>query len=191
LRGHYELENINLLDEISRLSDLFSAVSVKSIREEEKVTADNKNARYALRAQIFESENKEVEGERAPRQLKYYYYKRWLWIQFSWCALDVYADLSSVMAKFAEHSEFQSSDVDNDLAINLIKIIKESKQRQMNRGPGRNQAGMRSSTSLGSLLPASDTKLPRLMTANKISKELGMRLDNTMQEVSVVDADFD
>jgi hypothetical protein len=106
LKGHYELENINLLEEVSRYQDLYSAQTVKPMRDDEKVTTDNKLARQQLRQAVFDIEARENEADKKPKGLKYYYYKRWLWMQYAWCALDVYSDISSVMSKFASNSDF-------------------------------------------------------------------------------------
>ena len=56
LKGHYELDAINLLDEVAKYGDLYSSVSAPSMRNDEKFTSDNKKARDELKATILEDE---------------------------------------------------------------------------------------------------------------------------------------
>jgi hypothetical protein len=52
-----------------------------------------------------------------------YHYKRWLWVQFPWCTIDVHSDISNIMELFSggsgsqgESSLYISATKENELS---------------------------------------------------------------------------
>ena len=61
----------------------------------------------------------------------FYYYKRWIWVQFPWCTIDVYSNLSSIMEiSMGSHTNYISTYKENELVNGTIQILKEAKQRK-------------------------------------------------------------
>ena len=60
-----------------------------------------------------------------------YYYKRWLWIQFPWCAIDIFSDFSQIMlSTTGKKAEKINSSKENELVASMIAIIRDAKGRK-------------------------------------------------------------
>ena len=63
----------------------------------------------------------------------FYYYKRWIWVQFVWCTIDVYSNLSNIMElSMGSHTHYISTHKENELVNGTIQILKEAKLRKKN-----------------------------------------------------------
>lgn len=127
LKGHFELKEINLLDEVQSIPGMYSEKQLSAIDESQQFTVENNISREQVRQSVLQmaANSKKVR----PSQ-KFYYYKRWLWIQFPWGALDVYSDLSQTIGKFNSAHEVVSQEMEKQLAIVTLKIINESTLRR-------------------------------------------------------------
>lgn len=65
----------------------------------------------------------------------HYHYKRWLWVQFPWCTIDVHSDISNIMELFSggssqgDSSVYISATKENELAKATLMILHAAKQR--------------------------------------------------------------
>ena len=66
----------------------------------------------------------------------HYHYKRWLWVQFPWCTIDVHSDISNIMELFSggnsqggDSSMYISATKENELAKATLQILHAAKQR--------------------------------------------------------------
>jgi len=65
----------------------------------------------------------------------HYHYKRWLWVQFPWCTIDVHSDISNIMELFSggssqgDSSVYISATKENELARATMMILYAAKQR--------------------------------------------------------------
>jgi len=66
----------------------------------------------------------------------HYHYKRWLWVQFPWCTIDVHSDISNIMELFSggsskggDSSVYISATKENELAKATLQILHAAKQR--------------------------------------------------------------
>ena len=62
----------------------------------------------------------------------HYHYKRWLWVQFPWCTIDVHSDISNIMELFGgggDSSLYISATKENELARATFQILHAAKQR--------------------------------------------------------------
>ena len=66
----------------------------------------------------------------------HYHYKRWLWVQFPWCTIDVHSDISNIMELFSGGSSqggdsnlYISATKENELAKATLAILYAAKQR--------------------------------------------------------------
>jgi len=51
----------------------------------------------------------------------FYYYKRWIWVQFPWCTIDVYSDLSHIMEmSMGSKTNYISVQKENELVSGTI-----------------------------------------------------------------------
>jgi virulence-associated protein VapD len=69
-------------------------------------------------------------------QTTHYHYKRWLWVQFPWCTIDVHSDISNIMELFSggsskggDSSVYISATKENELAKATLQILHAAKQR--------------------------------------------------------------
>lgn len=79
LKGYYELKEINLLTEMENLTGIFYPTQQQPLKDDENFAVENKGFRQQLKEKIL-NEPHELRFQR--RKSEYYYYKRWLWIQF-------------------------------------------------------------------------------------------------------------
>ncbi|CDW91345.1 histidine acid phosphatase family protein [Stylonychia lemnae] len=187
LRGQSELESITLLGELQKLDDLYNphanSTAVSSIVNEpllgdvEHFNVDN----TIVREQIMNKIKKELEdskNEKAKDNLNnknggtssqiYYYYKRWIWVQFPWCTIDVYSNLSNIMEmSMGSHTNYISTAKENELVNGTIQILKEAKLRKKNNRAALNQSSAnasqgKSSKNTRSLSPSRNTNKNKL-----------------------------
>lgn len=140
LKRLHELKELNIFDEISSLEGVVNQTLVNPLRKDESFAVENKKSRSQLKESIlvespFEENNaKRLRNFAVPPQAKQketYFYKRWLWIQFPWCSLDVYSDFSQIMSVFsAPDLNFQH---DNEMAMTSLKIIREARLKATKR----------------------------------------------------------
>lgn len=126
LRGQFELKEINLLEEVKNVPGMYSEKQLSAIEEKEQFNIENNISREQLKESILKLIQ---EGDPLRSQPKFYYYKRWLWIQFPWGALDVYSNLSQTIGKFNSSHEVVSQEVERELGVVTLKIINESALR--------------------------------------------------------------
>ena len=61
----------------------------------------------------------------------YYLYKRWLWVQFPWCTIYVFADFSEIMDCSAQAAGESLSNAQEQKLVNDIKkFMNEAKARK-------------------------------------------------------------
>ncbi|CAG9311031.1 unnamed protein product [Blepharisma stoltei] len=123
LKGYYELKEINLLEEVEKLPEMFFSTQQYPLKEEENFSIENKMSRLALKEMCLKAAKKEYFNTKPPN---FYYYKRWLWIQFPWCTLDSNADFSQIMRKFNDENEMMNPKAENDLSIEMLSIFKNA-----------------------------------------------------------------
>lgn len=68
--------------------------------------------------------------------MTHYHYKRWLWVQFPWCTIDVHSDISNIMELFSggagqggDSSLYISATKENELAKATLNILLAAKAR--------------------------------------------------------------
>ena len=127
LRGQFELKEINLLEEVRSIPGMYSEKQLSAIEEHEQFNIENNISREQLKESILKMIQ---EGSPQRSQPKFYYYKRWLWIQFPWGALDVYSNLSQTMGKFNSFHEVVSQEIERELGVVTLKIINKSAMHQ-------------------------------------------------------------
>ena len=147
LKRLHELKELNIFDEINLLNGVINQTQVNPLRKDESFGIENKNSRSQLKESILTSDESYPDAESPPKNersiINYgksmvqkkvnemYHYKRWLWIEFPWCSLDVYSDFSQIM------SVFSASDMnlqhDNEIAISTLKIIREARLKASKR----------------------------------------------------------
>lgn len=145
LRRLHELKELNIYDEIILLDGVINLKNLNPLRKDESFAVENKKSRSVLKESILanlDDEDEETKKEKpmslvraltqsSKKKNEMYYYKRWLWIEFPWCSLDVYSDFSQIMQVFsAEDMNFQH---DNEMAISTLRIIRESKMKASRR----------------------------------------------------------
>ena len=108
----------------------------------EHFNVDNTIVREQIMSKI-KRELEEQRGEKTKESLQakeeksiYYYYKRWIWVQFPWCTIDVYSNLSNIMEmSMGSQTNYISTAKENELVNGTIQILKEAKLRKKNRLP--------------------------------------------------------
>lgn len=126
-----EIKELTLYDEIIQLSEMISQVQVNPLKKEEKINVENKKAWNALKESILKKEEmlnqtySKIAQRNFTKKHEMMQYKRWLWIQFPWCSLDVYSDFSQIMSVF-NASEINHQH-DNEMAVTSLRIIREAK----------------------------------------------------------------
>ena len=73
--------------------------------------------------------------------MTHYHYKRWLWVQFPWCTIDVHSDISNIMELFSsgagqggDSSLYISATKENELAKATLNILLAAKARSKKSG---------------------------------------------------------
>lgn len=101
LVGHYDLKEIDLLDEFERLGSLVQSMS----KNDEIYLKDQKN-----------------KGKKRNSSKKLYNLKRWLWIQFPWCSLDVHSNFSQILQVLESEPEKH----EKEFFDSISRILKNS-----------------------------------------------------------------
>ena len=143
----HELKELNIFDEINLLEGVINQTQVNPLRKDESFGIENKNSRNQLKESILMSEEPYMESEKPQKNerlvINYgksmvqkkpnemYHYKRWLWIEFPWCSLDVYSDFSQLMSVFSAPD--MNLQHDNEMAISTLKIIREARLKATKR----------------------------------------------------------
>lgn len=67
---------------------------------------------------------------------QFYYYKRWIWLQFPWFCMDINSSFSFYMKETIGHEIHLHMDNTSeiDLVTGSLKILKEVKQRKQTSG---------------------------------------------------------
>jgi hypothetical protein len=117
LIGYNELIQIDLLDELLWLGGMFEQSF--SLNDKEVIISKNSIARKKFKEKILaDMKNKAYEI----KNKQYYKYKRWLWIQFPWCALDIHSNFSQILKALEEEPEKHSK----DLMDSIYRILENS-----------------------------------------------------------------
>jgi|LauGreDrversion4_2_1035121.scaffolds.fasta_scaffold45259_2 hypothetical protein len=81
--------------------------------------------------------------------MTHYHYKRWLWVQFPWCTIDVHSDISNIMELFSgggsqggDSSLYISATKENELAKATLNILLAAKARSKKSGNSGNPKGL-------------------------------------------------
>jgi hypothetical protein len=144
-RGYYELKDINMLDEIENLQ-LFDKTAGKFNFFDGSLDRDQ------IREKIFNDEDKFNTPE-------FYYYKRWVWIQFPWCAIDINSNFSESMKHFTYLSDKVSVRDELNIFLNIINLVNAIKKSEDSR-------------IRGSSLNSSLSKIKKTQSSTKISRGL-------------------
>ncbi|OMJ89182.1 hypothetical protein SteCoe_8732 [Stentor coeruleus] len=92
LIGYHELKEIDLLDEFISLGGIYEQKFLT--KSEEKLSTENVISRERFKEKVLKELKSKVYTVKSK---EYYSYKRWLWIQFPWCALDVHSNFSQIL----------------------------------------------------------------------------------------------
>jgi hypothetical protein len=158
LVGTREIEAIRLLKEVEKLDSFYqpdrdeevNALSDKSkhITTSSQLIASLKGFNLdnaIVREQIIDMIRREVHSESQAKEHQmismtddenttHYHYKRWLWVQFPWCTIDVHSDISNIMELFsggssqgADSNLYISATKENELAKATLSILHAAK----------------------------------------------------------------
>jgi hypothetical protein len=114
LAGVFELKEIDLFDEFQRLGDL-----VLTSAAEDFYYLENDQTREKIREKVLRREKK-ISHEK--KKKKFYNLKRWLWIQFPWCSLDVHSNFSQILQVLKSEPEKHEKDFQDSIE----RIMKNS-----------------------------------------------------------------
>lgn len=171
LRGYYELRDINFLDEVENLEGMFTVLQPNTSKNEEAISEHNKVTFAAFKQNILEQTALHEQN----KIIKLYYYKRWLWIQFPWCSLDVFSDFSQIIKKFNSYGELMNQNTENELAFSSLAIYKNAKAKATRKHKTsftRNHTGSR-----GNSPSMSRGTLSRTFSTSGLVKSLGFLPD--------------
>lgn len=115
IRLHHEVERLENLFIPDRDEDAVGTVTNKQIATSSQLIASLKGFNLdnaIVREQIIDMIRKEVRAETQVKEHQmismidedgttHYHYKRWLWVQFPWCTIDVHSDISNIMELFS------------------------------------------------------------------------------------------
>lgn len=117
LVGHYELKEIDVLDEFLWIGNVMQTDFNGA--NEEVASVDNWNFRERFKEKIIFENN--VWGT---RQKEFYNYKRWVWIQFPWCAMDIHLNFSKILKALRGDNDKNYE----DLVAAVFRIIEKEKK---------------------------------------------------------------
>lgn len=117
-RGYYELKDINLLEEIETMPGMYFANPQSGAKEDEQFPPESQVTLDQLREKML---LEKFEG--SAKTPEFYYYKRWLWIQFPWCAIDVSSNFSNSMKNFTYTSDMTSAKDELNIFLSVIKLV--------------------------------------------------------------------
>ena len=127
-----EIKELTLYEEIIQLSEMINQVQINPLKKDERITVENKKAWNSWKESILKAEDEMVNRTFSMAIQKNFIkkhemllYKRWIWIQFPWCSLDVYSDFSQIMGVF-NASEINHQH-DNEMAVTSLRIIRDAK----------------------------------------------------------------
>ena len=130
LRGYYELRDIDILEEIEILQGMFYSTIQNPIKEDEIISLDGQFSMEQIREKILDLQSI------SKSSTEFYYYKRWLWIQFPWCAIDSHSNFSATMKNFNYVSDLVSPSDEMNIFMSILKLVSSTKQlnqRELNR----------------------------------------------------------
>lgn len=114
LSGSFELKEIDLLDEFKRLGDLILCSA-----PEEVPYAENEITREKIKEKVINRLKLKLKDRKTK---KLYNLKRWLWIQFPWCSLDVHSNFSQILQVL----ESQPEKHEKEFVDSIDRIIRNS-----------------------------------------------------------------
>ena len=156
-RGYYELREINLIEEIESLSGMYYPTFQSPIKEDEVFMHDSAPSNWKHKEKnIFERIDNPKD-----RTLEFYYYKRWLWVQFPWCAIDMNSNFSKSMNSFKYFSDVTSPRDEMNIFLSIIKLVGTNKNNKY-----------RDTTNISNICFTASTKFTRTTTQNKASRGL-------------------
>lgn len=113
--GFYELRDIDLWEEIESLPGMFESNQSAGYEDE------------AILREIQSSENCQVDVIELDRvkskNPEFYYYKRWLWMQFPWFTIDKSSNFSLSMKNFSYFADSISAQEDLNIFLNIVKLV--------------------------------------------------------------------
>ena len=154
-RGYYELRDINILEEIETLSGVFSNNLENAARDDDYCTSDGQQTPEIIREKVLKDT---LIVQRNP---EFYYYKRWIWIQFPWFEMDGSVNFSKSMKNFLYTNDTFSASEEIKLFINLIKLISNTRK-----------TSTREVSRLTSITLCSTPQVTRSQTQTKLSRGL-------------------
>lgn len=119
------------MGELQKLDDLYNPNPLSNteslLGDNEHFNVDNNIVRENVRNKIKQEmedlkndKNREIFSVKEEKQI-YYYYKRWIWVQFPWCTIDVYSNLSNIMEmSMGSHTNYISTVKENELVNGTI-----------------------------------------------------------------------
>ena len=127
-----EVKELTLYEEVMLLPGLINVNIVNPLRKDEQITFENKKAWNHLKDSIIKNDEEEqnqnysrLVSRKSSKKKELFCYKRWLWIQFPWCSLDVYSDFSQIVGVF--NAQELSHQHDNEMTLTTLKIVRDAK----------------------------------------------------------------
>ena len=154
-RGSYELREINVFDELETLTNVYSNNIETAGRDDDYCTSEGQQNIECVRARVLE------DFGLTSKLPEFYYYKRWLWIQFPWFAIDANMNFSKSMKNFSYQSDNFSLADELKLFLNIIKLISCVRKNSI-----------REVSRLTSITLASTPQMARSVSHSKLSRGL-------------------
>ena len=121
LVGYYELKEIEILDEFVWLGNIFD--QSYNFKDEEIIFSENLILREKYKEKIRSNDDPEIN---LIATNEYYHYKRWLWVQFPWCALDTHSSFSKILKHLREEPDIHFQ----NLFASIERIVNSSKDSE-------------------------------------------------------------
>jgi hypothetical protein len=132
-----EVKELTLYEEIMLLPGLINTTIINPLRKDEQITFENKKAWNFLKDSVIRNDEEEQNQSfsrammRKKMKKELFCYKRWIWIQFPWCSLDVYSDFSQIVGVF--NAVELNHQHDNEMAVTTLKIIRDARLKARKR----------------------------------------------------------
>jgi hypothetical protein len=154
-RGYYELRDIHVLEELETLSGVFSANLENAARDDDYCIAEGQINHEVVREKVRKDT---LVLQKSP---EFYYYKRWIWVQFPWFAIDGSVSFSKSMKNFLYNNDSFAAADELRLFLNIIKLISSVKK-----------TGTREVSRLTNITLNSTPQLARSATQTKFARGL-------------------
>ena len=129
-----ELKDIGMLEELKQLEGMYTTGNICPLREEENYNLENPLFRNTFREKLV----KILHSNKESRKNTFYYYKRWLWLEFPWLSVDPELSFEDMMEKSmgSRAQGFVSSDAEEEIIRKLQIVIRELKNRKKSMSVG-------------------------------------------------------